>query len=144
MSWMDIPFIMTCFFITSRVVPASLATMAVSSFPKQFIKLDFPTLGFPARTTEKLSWSITPLFAPMSNSSKHFSKLTIISINFGSLKKSMSSSEKSIAASTNTRVSVKLATIDSTAREKSPCKDLIADLAASSEELEIKSATASA
>ena len=88
---------------TSRVVPAIWVTMAESRPANAFNKLDLPVFGCPIRTTRMPSRNKTPCCADakiFSISERIFSKLVV---TWPSDKKSISSSGKSIAASTYIR-----------------------------------------
>ena len=94
------PSIWICSRNTSRVVPAISVTIAASLPAKAFSKLDLPAFGRPAITTFIPSRKIEPCFASLRTKSSWL----IISRNFASIlpsaKKSISSSGKSIDAST--------------------------------------------
>ena len=93
------PNVMDCL-MTSRVVPGTSVTIATAFWAKQLSKLLLPALGAPVRTTRAprpmiapcRACSITPVNSALRESSD--------SLTFPSVRKSMSSSGKSIAAST--------------------------------------------
>ena len=82
------------------MVPAISETIALSLFERAFKRLDFPALGLPAMTTDIPSetnepwWALSLVF--LTRLSKDSSSMLI----FGSARKLISSSGKSIAAST--------------------------------------------
>ena len=101
-----IPFKLIWVLIKSRVVPGISVTIEVSSLVKQFNKLDLPTFGAPNITVSTPSANKTPWFTR----SRIFCILLRSSSTLAStlceLKKSISSSGKSSAASTNTRKAI--------------------------------------
>ena len=85
---------------TSLVVPATGVTIATSFPASAFNKLDLPEFGFPAKTRVRPSLSKEPCCAFDKTEDRSFVSLSKRANKEASFKKSISSSGKSIAAST--------------------------------------------
>ena len=130
--------------IASRVVPGISVTIAVSSPVSRFNRLDLPTLGCPTSTTRMPSRNKLPCEADIST----FSTCACITSSLPWISpcptNSISSSGKSMEASTSMRRVIRASTRPCTALEKSPCRDRMAHRAASPVLASIMSATLSA
>ena len=95
-----IPSMWICSRKISRVVPAISVTMAASRPARALSRLDLPALGRPAITTVIPSRSKAPCPASRSTVDNSSRTLSSIANTWPSARKSISSSGKSIAAST--------------------------------------------
>ena len=129
---------------TSRVVPSTAVTMAASRPARALSRLDLPALGRPAITTFIPSLRMVPCWASSRITSRSWIMSCRSFATLPSARKSISSSGKSIAASTYIRRWVTASTRASILRENTPCRERTAQRAACSELLSIRSAIASA
>ncbi len=129
---------------TSRVVPAISVTIARSLPANAFKSEDLPAFGFPAMTTCKPSRSNWPWRADCCTSVTELATSSSSLRIFPSARKSISSSGKSIAASTCKRKWISFSNTEFTLTEKAPCKERTAERAAACDVASIRSAMASA
>ncbi len=129
---------------TSLVVPGISVTIDTSSSNKRFMRLDLPTFGWPTITTLIPSRSNAPVLAEINTVSSCCITPANRSLMASMSAAVMSSSEKSIVASIETRIVISSALIKPITLEKSPLNERCALITAVSVVASIRSATASA
>ena len=129
---------------TSRVVPGRSLTIAASSCASRLRRLDLPAFTWPSSSTDTPSRKITPCSVFSIRESSFSMSASTRPSTWPSLRKSISSSGKSIAASTYERRSNCNSTTSSTLRENSPRRERAAPRTAACDDASMRSATASA